>query len=163
MAGTAARARHPHAPPEHTVDVLDEQDVAVDTDRLARLACHVLRALDVPAELELTVTCVDEGRIADLNETHLGADGPTDVLAFPIDAPADVTVGVPGLLGDVVVCPAVAHRQATAHGRSPAGEVDMLTVHGVLHLLGHDHAEPAERVEMFALTDALLASFPGAP
>lgn len=140
--------------------VADEQDAPVDLQRLEQLAAHVMMALDVPVELELTVTCVDGELIAALNRQHLGGDGPTDVLAFPIDAPADVVPGVPGLLGDVVVCPAVAHRQAGDHGRSADGEVDLLVVHGALHLLGYDHAEQAERTEMFALTDALLASCP---
>jgi len=69
---------------------------------------------------------------------------------------------VPGILGDVVVCPHVAAAQADEHGRTPAGELDLLLVHGVLHLLGHDHAEPEERAAMFGLTDALLSEFAAA-
>jgi probable rRNA maturation factor len=134
----------------------------VDRVRLERLASHVLGSLDVPLELELSITCVDAARITELNEAHLGGDGATDVLAFPIDAPGDVVTGVPGLLGDVVVCPAVAAEQAAAHGRTAVGEIDLLVVHGILHLLGHDHAEAAERAEMFALTDVLLATFTAA-
>lgn len=147
----------------HHVDVVDEQAVPVDVQRLARLARHVLEALEVPTELELTITCVDVDRIAALNVAHLDGDGPTDVLAFPIDAPDDVHPGVPGLLGDIVLCPQVAVDQAGEHGRDGGGAIDMLIVHGALHLLGHDHAEPAERRRMFTLTDALLASFAGAP
>jgi probable rRNA maturation factor len=135
----------------------------VDHTRLAALATHVLVALDVPTELELTVSCVDVDRITELNEAHLDGDGPTDVLAFPIDAPDEVTPGVPGLLGDIVLCPRVAVAQAADHGRDGAAAIDMLVVHGALHLLGHDHAEPAERTEMFTLTEALLASFAGVP
>jgi hypothetical protein len=85
------------------VAVVDEQDVGVDTARLARLASHVLEALAVPRELELSVTCVDVDAMTALNREHMGATRPTDVLAFPIDAPGDVTPGVPGLLGDVVL------------------------------------------------------------
>lgn len=139
--------------------MVDEQDVAVDAARLVALAEHVLAALDVPGELELAVTCVDVDAMTALNTEHMGSTGPTDVLAFPIDAPADVTPGVPGLLGDVVLCPAVAHDQAADHDRGPAGEVDLLLVHGILHLLGHDHAEAADRRLMFGLTDDLLAAF----
>lgn len=160
-AGTATPVDVPSHREGHLVHVVDDQSVPLDLGRLEALGCHVLRALDVPAELELTITCVDVDRIAELNRAHLDGDGPTDVLAFPIDAPGEVSVGVPGLLGDVVVCPAVAHRQAGGHDRSPTGELDLLVVHGILHLLGHDHAEPAERTEMFALTDALLAAFGG--
>jgi probable rRNA maturation factor len=141
------------------VSVVDEQDIGVDTGRLAALADHVLAALGVPRELELSVTCVDVEAMTALNAEHMGATRPTDVLAFPIDAPDEVTPGVPGLLGDVVLCPLVAHGQAADHGRTASGEVDLLLVHGILHLLGHDHAEPDERDRMFALTDELLAAF----
>jgi probable rRNA maturation factor len=125
----------------------------------------VLATLEVPPELELAITCVDAARIAELNQAHLGGNGATDVLAFPIDAPGDVVRGVPGLLGDVVLCPIVAERQAPEHGRTAVDEADLLLVHGILHLLGHDHDDPSERAEMFALTDALLADFatPAAP
>ena len=143
----------------HPVTIVDAQSRPVDPTRLQHLATHVLDQLEVPAELELSITCVDTARITELNEAYLGGTGATDVLAFPIDGPEDVVAGVPGLLGDVVLCPAVAERQAPEHGRTAAGESDLLLVHGILHLLGHDHADPAERAEMFALTDALLAGF----
>lgn len=147
----------------HRVAVVDEQTdlgvAVVDVVRIERLARYVLVELDVPAELELSITCVDLGRIAELNVEHLGGTGPTDVLAFPIDGVADVVDGVPGVLGDVVVCPDVAAAQAPEHGRTARGEVDLLVVHGILHLLGHDHAEDDERARMFGLTDALLAGF----
>jgi len=141
------------------VTIADEQDRPVDRTRLLRLATAVLDHLDVPLELELSISCVEPARIAELNEAYLDGTGATDVLAFPIDAPQDVVPGVQGLLGDVVLCPAVAERQAPEHGRTAADEMDLLLVHGILHLLGHDHAEPAERAEMFALTDTLLADF----
>ena len=134
----------------------------VDGAHLQQLATHVLTRLDVPSELELTITCVERERITELNEAYLGGSGATDVLAFPIDAPDEVVPGVPGILGDVVVCPHVAAAQAGEHGRTPAGELDLLLVHGVLHLLGHDHAEPEERAAMFGLTDALLSEFAAA-
>lgn len=145
------------------VTVVDEQDIPIDAARLAALAGHVLTALEVPNELELSVTCVTVEAMTALNTKHMGSMGPTDVLAFPIDAPADVTPGVPGLLGDVVLCPAVAHSQAVDHDRGPADEIDLLLVHGILHLLGHDHAGPDERRVMFNLTDDLLGGFGTAP
>jgi probable rRNA maturation factor len=148
------------SPASYLVTVIDEQAHPVDGGRLERLAVHVLDARDVPPELELSVTCVDVARITELNEAHLGGHGATDVLAFPIDAPDQVVDGVPGLLGDVVLCPEVAERQAPDHGRTASGELDLLLVHGILHLLGHDHARADERADMFALTDALLADFP---
>lgn len=146
----------------NTIAFIDEQTVPVDGAHLRQLAAHVLTRLDVPGELELTITCVDRTRITELNEAYLDGTGATDVLAFPIDAPDEVVPGVPGMLGDVVVCPDVAAAQAAEHGRTPQGEIDLLLVHGILHLLGHDHAEPDERAEMFGLTDALLSEFTAA-
>jgi probable rRNA maturation factor len=147
------------------VFVADEQsDVDVDTDRLRRLAQHVLADRAVPDGMEVSVLCVDVEAIAALNRTHMGAEGPTDVLAFPLDQPGETTLGEIAILGDVVLCPAVAAEQAPDHGRSAQAEMDLLVVHGLLHLLGHDHAEPTERDEMFGLTDRLLAGFgPGGP
>lgn len=142
------------------VFVADEQsDVAVDTERLTRLAVHVLSDRRVPDAMEVSVMCVDPGAIAALNAAHMGAEGPTDVLAFPLDMPGEAPAGSPSILGDVVLCPAVAAAQAAEHGVSPAEETEMLLVHGLLHLLGHDHAEPDEKAVMFGLTEQLLASF----
>ncbi|MBS3941383.1 MAG: rRNA maturation RNase YbeY, partial [Actinobacteria bacterium] len=102
---------------------------------------------------------VDETTIAGLNAQHMGKDGPTDVLAFPIDAPGESPPDAPAILGDVVLCPAVAHEQASGFGRTPDDEVRLLAVHGILHLLGMDHADPEEERAMFGLTDELLASY----
>ncbi len=100
---------------------------------------------------ELTLTFVDRDEIAVLNEEHLGKSGPTDVLSFPLDAgdrtvPADDSV--PVLLGDVVICPDVARDQAPTHAGTLDDELALLVVHGVLHVLGHDHAEPDESAAM---------------
>lgn len=135
----------------------DEQDVAVDAEDLVDLARHVLAARQVPESMQLALLLVDRATIAELNTAHLGGTGATDVLAFPIDAPDEVPDGAPGVLGDVVVCPAVATEQADERG--VAGEMRLLVVHGILHLLGMDHAEPAEEREMFSLTDRLLDSY----
>lgn len=98
--------------------------------------------------LEVHVHVVDEGPMAVLNVEHMGGDGPTDVLSFPVDDPTEVPDGVPVLLGDIVLCPTVADRQAAAHAGDYETEVALLLVHGVLHLLGHDHADPAEEEAM---------------
>lgn len=146
------------------VFVADEQsDVEVDTDRLRRLAQHVLADRGVPTGMEVSVLCVDAEAITALNRTHMGYDQPTDVLAFPLDQPGETGQGEVAILGDVVLCPAVAAAQAPEHGKDTAAEVELLLVHGILHLLGHDHAEEAERAEMFGLTDRLLAGFAAAP
>ncbi|CAN5701351.1 MAG: rRNA maturation RNase YbeY [Actinomycetota bacterium] len=141
------------------VFVADEQGNPVDVDRLRRLAGFVLSDQHVPEAMEVSVLCVDRDAIARLNAHHMGTEGPTDVLAFPIDLPGESRSGEPAILGDVVVCPQVAAEQAPAHGTSPEAEMDLLVVHGLLHLLGHDHAQPDEQAAMFGLTDRLLASF----
>lgn len=138
------------------VYLADEQTEVVDTEDLLDLARYVLRTQRVPGDMEVALLLVDEPTIAGLNETHLGKVGPTDVLAFPIDEPGESPPDVTAVLGDVVLCPAVAAAQAPRFQRSAHDELRLLTVHGLLHLLGMDHAAPAEERSMFALTDQLL-------
>lgn len=142
---------------ERPVFLVDEQDLDVDGEDLLALARHVLTERRVPAEMEVTLLLVDEDTMAELNAAHMGATGPTDVLAFPIDEPGEAVGGEPTVLGDVVLCPAVADAQARERGGGRHQELRLLTTHGLLHLLGMDHAEPVEEREMFALTEELLA------
>ncbi len=114
----------------------DQADEPVDVDRWRGLATDVLVAEGEAGELNLLF--VDEAAMAALNQQHMGHEGPTDVLSFPIDGPG---AGPEGLLGDVVVCPAVARRNAPDHAGTYEDELALLVVHGVLHVLGHDHAE----------------------
>lgn len=146
-------------PDERPIFIGGEPCTPQEAATLRALTADVLDALEVPAAMEVTVTCVDEDAIAALHAEHLGSEGPTDVLAFPVDAPGEVRPGEPALLGDVVLCPSVAAAQASARAASRDEELEVLTVHGLLHLLGYDHAEPDERAAMFALTDELLARF----
>lgn len=141
------------------VFVADEQTHPVDSDRLLRLANFVLTDQRVPDAMEVSLLFVDSTAIAELNAHHMGKEGPTDVLAFPIDLPGESRPGEPAILGDVVLCPEIAAAQAPEHGVAPEAEVELLVVHGLLHLLGHDHAEPQERTRMFTLTDRLLSQF----
>ncbi len=141
------------------VFVADEQTHPVDSDRLLQLASFVLADQHVPEAMEVSLLFVDRVAISDLNAHHMGKQGPTDVLAFPIDLPGETRGGVPAILGDVVLCPEVAAQQAREHAVEPAAEIELLVVHGLLHLLGHDHAEPEERTRMFTLTDRLLSQF----
>ena len=140
------------------VAVIDEQSMAIDAPRWGALATAVLRDEGVSAPAELSLWFVDEGEIAVLNEEHLGEEGPTDVLSFPLDTSDDepFAEGMPLLLGDVFICPAVAARNAPEHRGTHAplhtGSVDdelaLLIVHGVLHILGYDHFEPDEEAAM---------------
>ncbi len=135
----------------------DEQDQPVDLEDLLALARHVVREQRIPEDMEIALLAVDRDTMAALNEQHMGKDGPTDVLAFPIDEPGETPPDAPAVLGDVVLCPAIAAEQAPRFGRTPQQELRLLTVHGILHLLGMDHDSPEREREMFSLTDRLLA------
>ena len=159
------------------VFVADEQnDQPVDTMRWVRLAESVLLDEGVPGDAELSMLFVDEAAMTDLNKRFLGHDHPTDVLAFPIDeepveggrspdsggtGPGDASepTDMPTVLGDVVICPAVAHRNAPEHAGSYEDEVALLVVHGLLHLLGMDHEDDDEAEAMEAREQVLLAKF----
>jgi probable rRNA maturation factor len=150
-----------------SIEVLNESGEAVDEAVLSALATHVLDRMDVHPLAELSIMLVDVAAMTELHEKWMGEPGPTDVLAFPMDelrpghmsggaedAPAD-----PALLGDVVLCPVIAAEQAAKAGHSAADELHLLCTHGILHLLGYDHAEPEEHKEMFGLQAELLASW----
>jgi len=145
------------------VEVANESEIAVDEAELAGICRYVLAQLEVNPQAELSVLCVDADYMSTLHERWMGEKGPTDVLAFPMDEldtarPDDPEPG-PALLGDIVLCPSVAVRQARAAGHSMDDELVLLATHGVLHLLGYDHAEPDEEREMFELQRQLLLTF----
>jgi probable rRNA maturation factor len=145
-----------------SIEVLDESGTGVDVKHLARLSRFVMDRMRVHALAELCIKAVDESTIAQLNAQWMDKEGPTDVLAFPMDElrPGLVTEEPEeGVLGDLVLCPAVAERQGEAAGHGTVAELELLTVHGILHLLGYDHAEPEEHKEMFGLQDRLLAEW----
>jgi len=142
-----------------TIEVLNESGLDFDERRTQQLALFVMDKMRVHPLAELCVTAVDEDTIAELNGKWMEKDGPTDVLAFPMDElrPGKVNEDPEeGVLGDLVLCPTVAERQAAEAGHSTIEELDLLTVHGILHLLGYDHAEPDEHKEMFGLQAQLL-------
>ena len=174
-----------------TVFVADEQpDVAIDGERWFRLASDVLQAEELggDGEIEMSLLFVDEASIGALNERYMGRTGSTDVLAFPIDDLAakdgrwpdggssgpggtsvdgdegEVDDDIPLMLGDVLICPAVAAANAPMHaGDQHDGSVDdeiaLLVVHGILHLLGLDHHDETEAEEMEARERTLLSRF----
>jgi probable rRNA maturation factor len=142
-----------------SVEVNDESGAGVDVERLSRLSRFVLDRLRVHPLAELSVVAVDAETMAGHHLQWMDEEGPTDVMSFPMDElrpGRDDEEPEPGLLGDVVLCPEVAATQATAAGHSTAHELDLLCTHGVLHLLGYDHAEPEEQKEMFGLQTELL-------
>ena len=145
-----------------SIEVLNESGHELDVRELARLSRFVLDVLRVHPQAELCIKAVDEPTIAELNEQWMEKEGPTDVLAFPMD---ELRPGLldeepeDGVLGDLVLCPAVAERQGVTAGHGKEAEIELLAVHGILHLLGYDHAEPEEHAEMFGLQAQLLGEW----
>ncbi len=142
-----------------SIEVLEESGSETDAKRLAQVSRFVLDRLRVHPQAELCIKLVDEPTIAELNEQWMDKTGPTDVLAFPMDELRPGLVNEEpeeGVLGDLVLAPAVAERQGVEAGHGREAEIDLLTVHGILHLLGYDHAEPEEHAVMFGLQGELL-------
>jgi probable rRNA maturation factor len=145
-----------------SIEIANESGVEVDTDAILAVARHALEEMGVNPLAELSILLVDIEYMAELNHRWMGGDGPTDVLAFPMDegsvdhGPGEAGTGEPALLGDIVLAPEVAGKQAAAGGAAAAPPLDPPTRPGALHLLGYDHAEPEEEREMFALQNRLL-------
>jgi probable rRNA maturation factor len=155
-----------------TIDIVNESGATVDETALAAIARYSLDQLRIHPLAELSVLIVDEVAMTELHERWMGEPGPTDVLSFPMDelrppSPVAGTSGRggeepgpdPALLGDVVLCPQVAAAQAKQAGHAAQQELELLTVHGILHLLGYDHADPEEEAAMFGLQGQLLAAW----
>ena len=144
------------------VEINNESGIPVDEASLQRLALHAFEHLNVHRDAELAIVLVDEAAIEQLHVQWMDEPGPTDVLSFPMDElrpGSDDETTPPGLLGDIVLCPQVAIQQAEVAGHSTQDELLLLTTHGILHLLGFDHAEPEEEKEMFGIQRDILVSF----
>lgn len=145
-----------------SVEINNESGVELDEARIVRLACFALARMNIHPDAELSIVCCDEETMAKLHADFMDEPGPTDVLSFPMD---ELRPGTPerptppGLLGDIVLCPDFAKGQAVTAGHELMDELLLLTTHGVLHLLGYDHAEPEEEVEMFSLQKSILKAF----
>ncbi|MGI8577671.1 MAG: rRNA maturation RNase YbeY [Nocardioidaceae bacterium] len=147
-----------------SVEVLNESGVDLDVTEFAKLARFAMSRMRIHPEAELCLKLVDEPTMAQFNERFLDTPGPTDVLSFPMDElrPArDGESAVEGILGDMLLCPSYAMAQAPRFHRTADAELQLLTIHGILHLLGYDHAEPDDEQEMFALQGRLLAEWQG--
>lgn len=144
------------------IELNNESGVAVDTERLVALATFALDELRIHPQAELSIVLVDAETMSAYHEKFMGEPGPTDVLSFPMDelrTPEPDEEPPLGLLGDIVLCPEVTAAQAADSNRTPDDEADYLLIHGLLHLLGHDHAEPAEKKVMFDLNDRIIAAW----
>lgn len=145
-----------------SIEVNNESTYDIDEAALQRLATYCLDAMRVHPDADIALVLVDEAAMEQLHVQWMGEPGPTDVLSFPMDElrPGnDDIVTPPGVLGDVVLCPQVAEVQAEGAGHSTMDELLYLTAHGILHLLGFDHAEPEEEKEMFALQRDLIIGY----
>ena len=147
--------------PAH-LTISNESGSPCDEAALTSLVAFLLDALRLHPDCELGITLVDEERMTTLHEDWMNEPGPTDVLSFPIDelrsAPLDAAPE-PGILGDIVLCPSYLTPQAVEAGRTLDEEMQFLTAHGTLHLIGYDHQTPPEYEAMFALQDALLSDW----
>ncbi|GAA5155566.1 MULTISPECIES: rRNA maturation RNase YbeY [Amycolatopsis] len=150
-----------------SIEIANESGMAVDETSIVSAARFALDRMEVSPLAELSVVLVTLDVMADLHVRWMDLPGPTDVMAFPMDEldaarRPDSGDTSPALLGDIVLCPAFAKDQARTAGHSLMDELHLLTVHGVLHLLGYDHAEPAEEREMFGLQKRILTDFKAA-
>jgi probable rRNA maturation factor len=148
-----------------SIEVCNESGVTVDESLIASVARYALDAMHVNPAAELSILAVTTEVMSELHERWMDEPGPTDVMSFPMDElteesrrPDAPEMG-PALLGDIVLCPEFAKAQARQAGHTLSDELHLLTVHGVLHLLGYDHGEPDEEREMFALQNKLLTDW----
>ena len=145
-----------------SIDVLNETDVVMDELELVACSRYVLEQMRVHPQADLCLRLVDEAAMETLHVQWMDLPGPTDVMSFPMDELRPGREGsepAEGVLGDVVLCPSVAAKQALEAGHATEEELLLLTTHGILHLLGYDHATPEEEKEMFELQRQLLLTF----
>lgn len=147
-----------------SIEISNESGMDVSEEDLLDVARFVIARMDVHPAAELSMVLVDSDTMADLHMRWMDLPGPTDVMSFPMDelepgGRPDAPEPGPAMLGDIVLCPPFAADQAEKAGHSTAHELALLTVHGMLHLLGYDHAEPEEEKEMFGLQNQLLAEW----
>jgi len=145
-----------------SIEINNESGVDVDEPALQRLVTYALDQLHVHPDADLAIVLVDEAAMEQLHVQWMDEPGPTDVLSFPMDElrpGSDEALTPAGLLGDIVLCPQVAIAQAETAGHSTLDELLLLTTHGLLHLLGFDHAEPDEEKEMFGVQRDILVGF----
>lgn len=145
-----------------SIEINNESAISVDEAAIQRLVIFALDQMHVHPDAELAIVLVDEAAMEQLHVQWMDEPGPTDVLSFPMDELRPGTEDAPtpaGLLGDIVLCPQVAIAQAETAGHSMMDELLMLTTHGLLHLLGFDHAEPDEEKVMFGIQRDILLAF----
>lgn len=140
-----------------SIEIHNETPAEVDLEAVRDIAALALSELDIHPDVEVSIQFIDEEQMSALHVEWMDLEGPTDVMSFPMD---ELRPGAQvGMLGDIVICPAVAARQGAENGHSQADEIQLLTVHGVLHLAGFDHGTPEEKQEMFDLQAGILRTW----
>ena len=145
-----------------SIEMSNETEYPVDESRIYNLAVYAMDRMRLHPNTDLYIRFVDLETMEELHIRHMDEPGATDVLSFPMDEllPGDnLSVAPEGILGDIVICPDFASAQAEKAGHPAINEMLLLTTHGILHLLGFDHAEPDEEKEMFGLQNQILADF----
>ena len=143
------------------IDINNESGIEADELGLVELSRCALDQLRIHPQADLSIVLVDEETMTQYHERFMDLPGPTDVMSFPMDElrPGDGRTVMEGVLGDIVICPWVAAQQALAAGHNTMEEMMLLTIHGILHLLGYDHATPEQERQMFGLQRQLLLTF----
>ena len=140
------------------IEIANNSGVACNEDEIVDVAAFALDKMGIHPDSDLGITLVNEDEITKLHIEWMNLPGPTDVLSFPMDELKPFSAGDgPGIIGDIVICPQFAAKQAVNH--STADEISLLTIHGVLHLLGFDHVEEEEHKVMFGIQDRTLAEW----
>lgn len=139
-----------------TIDITNRSGIAYSEKDLESLLHFGMAELGLHPECDLDVLLVDEEEMTQLHVKWMDEPGPTDVLTFPMDEIRPKSPE-PGILGDIVLCPQVAIRQAESAGHSFTHEISILGVHGLLHIVGYDHVSKEDESEMFALQESLVA------
>ncbi|PLS30234.1 16S rRNA maturation RNase YbeY [Bifidobacterium margollesii] len=144
-----------------SVEVTNETPWTIDPKVFSDLGVWVLDQMRVSTQSDLTIMFNEPAAMAVLHERWMSLEGPTDVMSFPMDElrPGNGKDLPEGMLGDIVICPYVAAEQARAAGHSIIQEMLLLTIHGILHLLGYDHTTTEEERQMFGLQRQLLLTF----
>ena len=137
------------------IEVTNRSGLEVSSEELRSLCAFSMDQLGLSAKCDLNLLLVDEREMTDLHVQWMGEDGPTDVLSFPMDELRPHSDEI-GILGDIVLCPSIARKQAETAGHSFEHELSILSAHGLLHLVGYDHANTDEEKEMFELQESLV-------
>ncbi len=137
------------------IELSNESGVSVNETDIISVAEFAMHHMGLHEDCDLAISIVDESRMSELHEEWMDLKGPTDVLSFPMDELVPRSPD-PGIVGDIVLCPQFAEAQAK---NGLAAELHLLTIHGVLHCLGYDHAEPAQEKAMFDLQESILSKW----